>query len=75
MSFRIDRRHWIAFLLLFTFNIAGLLLTVRRSGMAIDSRTALLMIACSSLIAGVTALVLVFLLDKLSAKSGRTSKG
>ena len=75
MSFRIDRRHWIAFLLLFTFNIAGLLLTVRRSGMPIDSRTALLMIACSSLIAALTALVLVFVLDKLSAKSRGTSKG
>jgi hypothetical protein len=75
MSFRVDRRHWIAFLLLFTFNIAGLLLTVRRSGMPIDSRTTLLMISCSSLIAALTALVLVFILDKLSAKSRGTSKG
>ena len=74
MSFRIDRRHWIAFLLLFTLNIAGLLLTVRHSAMPIDSRTTLLMVACSSLIAALTALVLVFVMDKLSAKSGGTSK-
>lgn len=72
MSFRIDGRHWLAFLLLFMFNIAALLFTVHRSGMALDSRTLMLMIACSALIAALTALLLVFLLDKVLARAERS---
>ena len=68
MSFRIDGRHWLAFLVLFTFNIAALLFSVHRSGMGLDSRTWMLMIACSALVAALTALLLIFLLDKALAR-------
>jgi hypothetical protein len=69
MSFRIDRRHWAIAVLLFALNMVGLTLTVRRSLVGVDSRTILLMIACSALISFLTAFILIGLLDAISRRS------
>jgi hypothetical protein len=69
MSFRIDRRHWAIAVLLFALNMVGLTLTVRRSLVAVDSRTILLMTACSALVSFLTAFILIGLLDAISRRS------
>ena len=69
MTFQIDRRHWGVALFLFALNMVGLTLTVRRSFVAVDSRTIMLMVACSALVSFLTAFILIGLLDALSRRS------
>lgn len=64
MSFRIDRRHWAVFVLLFLVNLIVLVVTIP-AGAGIELRMFLLMIACSALVSFLTALLLVTLFDKI----------
>ena len=68
VSFRIDRRHWAVFLLLFLVNLIVLVVRIP-AGAGIEIRIFLLMIACSALVAALTALLLVALFDKISRMS------
>lgn len=69
MNFSIDRRHWAFALLLFALNIVGLVITVSRSSVLFDSKTVLLMIACSAMMSFLTAFVVVALFDAMSRRS------
>jgi hypothetical protein len=64
MNFRINRRHWAVFVLLFLVNLIVLVVKIP-AGAGIELRMFLLMIACSALVSFVTALLLVTLFDKI----------
>ena len=74
MKFRVRKLHWIFFVPLFALNILGLVLTTLRSHLLIDIRIALLMLACSALIAFVTALVLVSVFERTFSTTGRANR-
>jgi hypothetical protein len=65
VSFRIDRRHWVVFVLLFLINLIVLVARIP-AGAGIEIRIFLVMIACSALVAFLTAVLLVALFDKIS---------
>jgi len=64
MNFRINRRHWAVFVLLFLVNLIVLVVKIP-AGAGIELRMFLLMIACSAQVSFVTALLLVTLFDKI----------
>lgn len=65
MSFRIGRRHWSVFVLLFLVNLIVLVVKIP-SGAGVDVRVLVLMIACSALVSFLVALLLVALFDRMS---------
>ena len=65
MSFRIGRRHWSVFVLLFLVNLIVLVVKVP-FGAGFDARVFVLMIACSVLVSFLVALLLVSLFDRMS---------
>jgi hypothetical protein len=65
VSFRIERRHWAVFVLLFLINLIVLVARIP-AGAGIEIRILLLMIACSALVAFLTAVLLIALFDKIS---------
>ena len=64
MNFRINRRHWAVFVLLFLVNLIVLVVKIP-AGAGIELRMFLLMVACSALVSFLTALLLVTLFDKI----------
>jgi len=64
VSFRIDRRHWAVFVLLFLVNMILLVVKIP-AGTGIELRVLLLMVGCSALVSFLTALLLVALFDKI----------
>jgi hypothetical protein len=65
MSFRIGRRHWSVFVLLFLVNLIVLVVKIP-FGAGVDVRVLVLMIACSALVSFLVALLLVALFDRMS---------
>ena len=65
MSFRIGRRHWSVFVLLFLVNLIVLVVKIPSSA-GVDVRVLVLMIACSALVSFLVALLLVALFDRMS---------
>ncbi|MBV9074081.1 MAG: hypothetical protein JOZ10_10645 [Acidobacteria bacterium] len=65
MILRLNRRVWAAFILLFLVNMIVLALRIPSTG-GIDFRVLLLMIASSAVVAFITAVLLVFLYDRIS---------
>lgn len=65
MSFRIGRRHWSVFVLLFLVNLIVLAVKIP-FGAGVDVRVLVLMIACSALMSFLVALLLVALFDRMS---------
>jgi hypothetical protein len=68
MKFRLGARYWLLSLLLFLMNMIVLMLRIPQ-GSGIDIRIFALMAASSAVVAFLTALLLLFLFDRISRAS------
>jgi hypothetical protein len=64
VRFRIERRHWAVFVLLFLLNLIVLVVRIP-TGTGIEIRAFVIMIVCSALVSFLLALLLVALFDKM----------